>query len=159
MAEVQERRDLKKVPGGDLLHRYANLYVNGRNPMLFKRLDQHLQLAVVSVSTKVLDIPNTVVSDGNAASGYSRFAAAPGGLAIVDEDLTFAQWWTHTDYYEYLRRKRAMCAEVLVPDLVPATYIRGVYVSCDEAMRSCTALGLPLQCRVNRYLYFRGDLA
>lgn len=157
MAEVQERREIKKVPGGLPLHQYANLYLNARNPMLYKRLSQHCQLAIISVSAKALDISNTVVTDGNAASDYSRFAAAPGGLAIVDEELTFARRWDHPDFYEYLRRKRAMCAEVLVPESVPPGLIRGVYVSCDEALESCEALGLPFKYKVNKYLYFRGD--
>jgi hypothetical protein len=35
MQGVQERRDLKQVPGGLKLHQYANLYFHARNPMLY----------------------------------------------------------------------------------------------------------------------------
>ena len=41
MTEVQERRRTKCIPGGGPLHEYANLYFSGRNPMLYKRKDEH----------------------------------------------------------------------------------------------------------------------
>jgi hypothetical protein len=75
----------------------------------------------------------------------------------VDDELTFARFWTHSDPYDYFNHKRAMCAEVLVPDSVPPEYIRGVYVSCEEVKQSCDALGLPLKFKVNAYLFFRGE--
>lgn len=46
MAEAQERRDRKQVPGGLRLHQYANLYFHARNPMLYARLTQASTLCV-----------------------------------------------------------------------------------------------------------------
>ena len=40
MEDVQEKRDLKHVPGGLKLHQYANLYFHARNPMLYKRRNE-----------------------------------------------------------------------------------------------------------------------
>lgn len=37
MEEVQDKRDVKQVPGGLKLHQYANLYFHARNPMMYKR--------------------------------------------------------------------------------------------------------------------------
>ena len=134
MAEIQERRARVVVPGGRPLHDYVNLYVCARNPMLFKRRDQHRKLCVLQISTRVLDLPGVVVTDGNASSEYVRFAAAPAGLEIVDSELTFAEYWTHQDQIEQWRRKRAKCAEVLVPDRVDPELILGAYVSSAEQL-------------------------
>lgn len=160
MTEIQERRDVKTVPGGLKLHRYVNLYFNARNPMMSRRRALHMDLGVVSVSRRVLDLPDVVVCDGNAASDYSRFDDVASGLPRVDQSLTFAEWWTHDDFYEYLNHKRAMCAEVLVPHVVPAEYVRGAYVSGDEALAKAkaeaAAAGISLKFKINRYLYFQG---
>ncbi len=61
------------------MHSYANLYFDARNPMMYCLLDQP-DLIVVRVSSEVLDIPNSVVTDGNAASGVTRFYPSPGLL-------------------------------------------------------------------------------
>jgi hypothetical protein len=84
MPEVQDIRAKKAVPGGWPLHEYASLYLNARNPMLYKRTTAFGSLVVIRVATGVLDLRDVVVTDQNAASGYVRFAAAPGGLAIVN---------------------------------------------------------------------------
>ena len=115
MQELQDRRVSKSVPGGKRLHEYANLYICGRNPMLYKRLDQHEQICVLSVSTDVLDLRGVVVTDRNAGSDYVQFRPAPGGLSIVNQELTFADSWTSADQIDYWRRKAAKCAEILVP--------------------------------------------
>src|SRR5438046_4685693 len=36
MPEIQERRENKRVPGGRMLHEYANMYFDAHNPMLSK---------------------------------------------------------------------------------------------------------------------------
>ncbi len=56
MEEIQERRDLKRVPGGLKLHQYANLYFHARNPMLFKRKDKAGSLCVLRISIEVRHI-------------------------------------------------------------------------------------------------------
>jgi hypothetical protein len=48
-----------------------------------------------------------------------------------------------------------MCAEVLVPYVVPPENIRGVWVSCDEARSACDQLGTGFKSKVNPYLFFR----
>ena len=154
MEEVQDRRVSKSVPGGRRLHEYANLYICGRNPMLYKRLDQREHICVFSISTEVLDLPGVVITDCNAGSEYVRFRGAPGGLSIVDRELTFADYWTSPDQIEYWRRKAAKCAEVLVPDMVGPRFIRGIYVSCEEAKSQVEALGMDLPASINRHLFF-----
>jgi len=69
LEDVQDRRRGKRVPNGDLLHSYANLYFHARNPMMYYLVSNgHDDLIVVRVSPAVLDLPDTVLTDGNCAS-------------------------------------------------------------------------------------------
>jgi len=154
MAEIQDRRKKVVVPNGMPLHEYANLYICGRNPMLYKRKDQHAELCVVRISTEVLDIPGTVVTDGNAASPYVLFAAAPEGLSYVDRDLTFARYWTDPDPIQYWRRKSHKCAEVLVPNKINPSYILGAYVSNNESLKQMNSIAPSFPVEVNKSIFF-----
>lgn len=156
MQEIQDRRDGVRVPGGLPLHQYANLYFNARNPMMYKRKSMHTQLGVVSVSASVLELPDVVVSDGNGSSDYTRFGSAAEGLRNVSSERTFTRDWTHPDTYEYYRRKRAVCAEVLVPGSVRPRFIRGIYVSGSEGESNFGALCIPdLKPERNPDLFFQ----
>lgn len=156
MPEVQDIRATKSVPGGRPLHDYANLYVNARNPMLYKRGSEFGRLAVLQVATGVLDLPDVVISDQNAASGYVRFAAAPGGVHVVNEEYTFADSWKHPDdQIEEWRHKSRMCAEVLVPDSVPPKFITGIYVSSERSAAEVRRTAPELAPRVNHRLFFQ----
>lgn len=155
LQNVQDRRATVTVPNGRMLHEYANLYICPRNPMLLKKSDLHGSICVLQVSADVLDIRNVVVTDGNAASKYVSFRPAPGGLAIVDRDRTFAEWWTHDDQIEQWRHSSQKCAEVLVPDVVPPSYVIGAYVSCDDSRRQLHSLVPDLSVTVNPGLFFQ----
>jgi hypothetical protein len=143
------------VPGGRRLHEYANLYVCARNPMLFKRSAQHLDLCVLRVDSGVLDLPGVVVTDGNASSDYVRFASGPAGLVIIDRERTFAEYWTDPNPFEYYRKKSAKCAEVLVSDHVPPNLVTGAYISCGETLARFAALDIELPTEIDQHLFFR----
>jgi hypothetical protein len=150
---VQDHRAKVIVPNGRPLREYANLYICPRNPMLLKRRDIHDQICVLRVSSDVLDMPNVVVTNSNAGSKYVRFSPAPGGLAIVNRDRTFARWWKHPDdQIEQWRHSAQKCAEVLVPDVVPVRYINGAYASCEESNQALVAVGF------NSPVVITGDL-
>jgi hypothetical protein len=159
MERIQERRRRVVVPGGRPLHEYANLYICARNPMLYKLQAQHAALSVLRVSPAVLDLPGTVVVDGNASSKYVAFRPAPAGLAMVDKELVFAEYWTHPDdpIREY-QHSVAKCAEVLVPDRIGPEFVTGAYVCCTEseaALRAQLALAnRSPQVTVDRHLFF-----
>lgn len=155
MEVIQDRRAAVRVPGGRPLHAYANLYVCARNPMLYKRQAQHATICVLSVSSDVLDLPGTIITDSNASSEYVRFASAPGGLRIVDRDLTFAEYWTDQDTIKQWRKKAAKCAEVLVPDQIAPRFILRIYVSCEQARGQVEALALDLPVCIQQHLFFR----
>jgi hypothetical protein len=156
MPEVQARRAGKRVPSGLPLHDYVNLYINCRNPMLSSRRHEHERICVLAIVPEVIDLPGVVVTDQNAASDWVRFAAAPGGLSIVDKDVTFAEYWTHPeDQRAEWRHKSAMCAEVLVPHRVAPNYILGAYVSGDMARDRIEALRLGIETHANARMFFR----
>jgi len=155
MEEIQNRRKNKIVPGGRPLHDYVNLYFHARNPMLYVLQSRHVDLCILRVSTEVLDLPGVVITDSNASSDYARFSPAPRGLCIVDKEMTFAEYWTHPDPFEAMRRKSAKCAEVLVPDDVESRFIIGAYVSCSEAKATLETTGVDIPATINPHLFFR----
>jgi ssDNA thymidine ADP-ribosyltransferase, DarT len=155
-AEVQARRASKRVWVGRSsrpLHDYANLYVHARNAMLFILLRSRKgDLTVLAIDPEVLDLDGVVVTDRNAASFASLFLPAAEGIAALDESAVFAEWWTGSSEAKQLRM-----AEVLVPDRVPASLIKGAYVpdhAAGERLRSHLS-GRLLAIRVNRWMFFR----
>jgi len=155
---VQERRKNKKIPAGGRLHDYANLYFNPRNAMMYKKKDLHQEICILIIDPKILNATNVIISDMNASSDYARFYS-PKELDKLDGELIFARDWRHSNPIEYWRRKSAVCAEVLVPNFVPSTFIIGVYVSCNESRERVTHLleDSPLrdQVFVNNDLFFQ----
>jgi len=155
MQEIQARRARVAVPGGRPLHEYANLYICARNPMLYRLQGQHRELCVLGIGSDVLDLPGVIIADQNAASSYVRFTASPGGLALVDYNTVFAEYWTHPgDRIAEWRHKSIKCAEVLVPDSVAPTYIMGAYVSCEESRRTLLQLAPDMVVEVDAHLFF-----
>ena len=123
--------------------------------MLFKRRNLHTELCILRVDTDVLDLPEVVITDGNAASDYTRFEQSPKGLARVDKELVFAEYWTDQNHIVDLRKKRAKCAEVLVPNLVDPRFIFGAYVSCNGALLKFRTIEPCLDVSINTHLFFR----
>lgn len=155
MSELQDKRAKVIIPGGLRLHDYVNLYICARNPMMHKRKGQHLELCVLRVNPGVIDLPNVVVSDSNAGSDYVRFAPAPDGLRIVDREATFAEWWTDQDRIQFFRKAAKKCAEVLVPNVLPARYVTGAYVSCEQSLAAFDSLSSGIAAVIDGHLFFR----
>lgn len=160
LENVQDRRASVVVPGGRTLHDYANLYICVHNPMLLKRSEIHEQICVLRISAEVIDLRNAVVTDSNAASKYCRFSQAPAGLAIVNRDRTFADWWNHPgDQIEQWRHSAQKCAEVLVPDFVAARYVAGAYVSCEHSRQHLHRIAPNLPITIDGNLFFQRGAA
>jgi len=152
--DVQDLRRGKRVPNGRLLHEYANTYLDARNPMMYKRLSRRGELAVVRIRSDILDIPGTVIADGNAASTGTRFDPSPMGLAVLDEQRVYAEYWTDSDIWAYYEKKRQRCAEVLVLDLVPPDFLIGCYVCADGVIQACRKAAPSLEVVVNAHVFF-----
>jgi hypothetical protein len=155
MQPVQDRRDQTRVPQGLRLHQYANLYFDARNPMLFKRLGEASFLCVLAVSTNVLKLEGTVITDCNAASGWVRFLH-PMQWKSVDFDDVFAPDWRHPgDSARFYQHKSRKCAEVLVPHRIPPELLMGARV-IDKAAKARFAAQAPdLPVVVDPVLFFQ----
>ena len=155
MQPVQDKRDQKQVPGGLKLHQYANLYLHARNPMLFKRLNEAGDLCVLRVSTQVLALQGTVISDQNAASDYVRFLHPSQWRELPFDDIFAVDWRHPDDTIAYWRHKSRKCAEVLVPHRVESQLLSGAYVIDPAAERRLLDLGFNRPVTIDPVLFFR----
>ena len=154
MDEIQFRRSQKRVPGGKLLHEYANLYFDAHNPMLSKRRDTNSEICILRVNPDVLNLPNVVIADRNASSEYVRFYHFPFGLQFLDEEKIYAKYWTNNDQFEYMERKSKKCAEVLVPDKVNPEYIFAAYVYDKKSKEKLLNTGFAHQIDLKPDIFF-----
>ena len=152
MQEVQTKRDLVQVPNGRMLHQYANLYFDARNPMMYVRKNE--DICVLNVHPSVLDLENVVVSDCNAASNYARFYEASKAFDYLDYDLIYATVWRDEDYYEYCRKKSTKCAEVLVPEFIAPSFITAAAVKTSEDQERMRDAGFPHKIYIVPDLFF-----
>lgn len=157
MMNVQEKRDNICIPNGMPLHLYANTYFNPRNPMMFKRKDMAESLCILAVYSTVLDIKGSVVSDGNAASPYSRFFDPVKGIKQLDFARIYGKSWIKDNLTEQHICKRMECAEVLVPNQIPYEYIRGAIVVNEKAERKLKLLGFQKQIIIDPARFFRKE--
>jgi hypothetical protein len=154
LADVQDRRDKIQV-GEYKLHQYSNLYFCARNPMMYKRRNQSDGLCVLQINRRVLNNPEVVLSDRNAASDYAKFYKSPEGLRHIDFDLVFAEYWTDPDQFEERRKKSIKCAEALIPHCVDARYIDGAYVANKTAEINLKNAGFNKPIAINAHIFFR----
>lgn len=154
MEDVQDIRARKTVPNGLLLHRYANLYLNARNPMMFVLRDDHANLCVLRISKSILKIARVIVTDGNAARRLTVFREPIKGLKKLNSQLLFAKYWTHEDPWEEYQHKGICCAEVLVPNKVRPDFIEGAYVSNRQTAKRLSKTCSHLKIDVNPAIFF-----
>lgn len=153
MQPIQDKRDQKTIPRGIRLHQYANLYFHARNPMLSVRRNE--DICVLRLSTAVLAVPGTVITDQNAASKYVRFLA-PKQWGELNYDDIYARDWRHpNDQIQEWRHKSRKCAEVLVPQKVLPTMLIGAYVVDEASGKRLRQAGFTHHITVNADFFFR----
>lgn len=153
--EVQNRRDGVVIPNGLRLHQYANLYFTYNNPMLYKRKDISDSLCVLAISSKVMDLPEVVITDRNAAASLVHFYDPIEGIYKIDFDIVFEKYWQREDYFEYQNHKAIKCAEILVPNCVPYKYILGAYVVDENAKYNLISQGFDKDIVINPTVFYR----
>jgi O-acetyl-ADP-ribose deacetylase (regulator of RNase III) len=124
--DIVSRRKWITVPDGRSLWSFANLYFQARNPMLYNVIcnKSPSEIAVIGVDKNILDRADIFIATGNAAHSQSEILPAsqkakiiPTIMKEIDKD-----YWTEAD-----GSKRKIMAECLVPELVPAEYVRSIY--------------------------------
>ena len=153
MNEVQSRRDKVNVPNGMPLHQYANLYIDARNPMMYKRQDE--DICVLKISPRVLDLENVVISDRNASSDYASFHEPTKILDKLDYDMIYAKSWVDANYYLMLKKKSVKCAEVLIPEKILPQYIIGTAVKNQEDKERLEEMGFNKKIYIEKELFFK----
>lgn len=123
--------------------------------MMYKRKDDHAELCILRIKPSVIDLKGVIIADGNAASDYTGFWGSPEGLARVDRDIVFADYWTDSDPIQEWRKKRVKCAEILIPDWLDPCYIEGAYVSSEEGKKALEKIASGLEIVVSPRLFFR----
>lgn len=153
---VQDKRDCKYVLNRRTLHDYANLYFDARNPMLFNLVSNKNinELCVLCVDKMVLDIPETVVTDRNAAAFLAVFEKPENAFDRLNYDLIFARYWNDGDELSTYHKKQIKCAEVLVYNRIDPQYIKGVLVPNENAKQLALSLELNLNVKVDNDLFF-----
>jgi hypothetical protein len=155
--DVQRRRADRRIPGGQRIHEYVNLYFNARNAMLFKIIRNYAirdrvapeTLAILRVSPDVLDLPGTVVTDINAAADIEpRWHTVDEGLPLLNREEIYAQYW------DGRRHMQRMMAEVLVPRAVEPGSVTGAYVVSDEVAEVVSRVAPTLATEVKPYMFF-----
>ncbi|MGH8900659.1 MAG: DarT ssDNA thymidine ADP-ribosyltransferase family protein [Egibacteraceae bacterium] len=159
--DVQQQRDTHPIWTGTTrrsLLSYANLYIHARNAMLYKLLDSEEELTVLAVDSRVLDLPDAMVTDRNAAAYTRKALPAHEGLAALEPAAVLAMSWKRPDASAEREARQRRMAEVLVPDLVPALLIRHAYVPDQQAAARLRARldDRELDVRLNECLFFRG---
>jgi hypothetical protein len=123
--------------------------------MLFKRLNEASDLCVLRVSTDVLKLKGTVITDQNAASEYVRFLDPKQWSFLAFDDI-YADDWRHPgDQVAYWKHKARMCAEVLVPACVEADLLLGAHVVDDAALAKLRAMRFGGPVVISPSMFFR----
>ncbi|MBI4648007.1 MAG: DUF4433 domain-containing protein [Bacteroidia bacterium] len=130
-SQIVLSRQNRHTPDTKSLWEYANLYLQARNPMLYRVLCEKdaSEIAVIGIDRSVMTIPCSFFSAGNAASNLSAI------IPIRDSGNAFKevknsidrQWWKEED-----GSKRKIMAECLIPNQIPPDYLRTIYVSDDS---------------------------
>lgn len=157
MEVVQNRRDGISIPHGLSLHDYASAYFDPRNPMMYRIQQEAENLCVLAISSEVLDFEGTIITDGNAASDYTRFFTPSDGIDRLDFVIIYDEWWNSNDPWDKAMRKRMKCAEILVPNVIPYECIVGACVVSETAKQYLIDQGFDKEVRIAPKVFFRKE--
>ena len=154
MQEIQERRETISIPNGMALHKYANVYFDPKNPMLYKRKSENDNICILKFDCSILDFDGVIVSDRNASSTYASFYPPEVGLNEINFKLVFASNWQDENPFEYYKKKSIKCAEVLIPYSIPFDFIICAAVHNESTKQKLEATGFKKKIFVNPQFFF-----
>ena len=146
-ASVQHWRQRPEPVFGRPIHDYVPLYLNPRNPMLYRLHGLSPELVMLAVEID-RDCPAPrVFADGNAACRDTRFGDRLEAVGPAQEALCASSWSWIPD------GKRLRCAEMLVPDRISLAMIDGIYCM-NDSVRAFAQRILGRAVQIDRSLYF-----
>jgi hypothetical protein len=121
------------------IHDFVPLYFTPRNPMLYSRKHVQNELVILCVDRTILK-DNVVFSDGNAASGTTKFYTRLEDLTKINWKVVRANYWNGFE-----DGKRIRCSEVLKRDAIGVNsilkivcfdqksldYVKNINSNCD----------------------------
>lgn len=146
-AGVQKRRDRQEPANHRMLHEYAPLYINPKNPMLSARRSLQHEIVLLKISPTVLQDGQHVFTDGNAACHRTLFSSNS-NVVETSIDVLNAKTW-----FDYIDGKRRRCAELLVYPKVQPVHILSAICS-NNALADEVAMGTNLQIEVIPSMFF-----
>jgi len=133
-ADIVANRNLRRTPDGRTLWKFANVFFQPRNPMLYRVLIEKSveDIVVIGVRPTVLNNSALYITTGNAASQLSDILPASQGLKQIYKikKATDKEWWTVED-----SSKREIMAECLLPDEILPDYIQEIFVANVETQQ------------------------
>ncbi|WP_415035156.1 DUF4433 domain-containing protein [Azonexus sp.] len=119
--EVQRHRSLLETEYYRPIHDYAPLYINPRNPMLYRQRELQRHIVILKISSGILSDNQHVFCDGNAASRDTKFSVTPEIIYSALDALNAGYWNNVPD------GKRRRCAEVLIyPHVSPVHIVAAI---------------------------------
>lgn len=144
---AQRYRSLPETEYYRPIHDYVPLYINPRNPMLYRRRELQQRIVILKISPSVLCESQHVFCDGNAACHNTRFSEDPEIVSSALDALRADYWNTVPDG----RRRR--CAEVLICPRVSPVHI--VAALCNNrALADEIARVTKMQVEVSPSIFF-----
>ncbi len=151
MDSVQKIRAEKDIPAEAMgqarkIHDCTNLYFNAKNPMLAVRQKEKDTICVLRLKPELMNLPQAVISDRNAAVKDAKFYTAAVGVDKLAMKTLFAEFWTSKYYNTPEQNKingQLRCAELLLPHKIHPSYIGGMYVA-SEAVKQAVLGKFPL---------------
>ena len=158
-ASIVSSRQHRKTPDGKSLWEYANIYLQARNPMLYRVLCEKnaSDIVVFGIDRTIMTTPCSFFSAGNAASMLSEIVPireSGKAFKVVKNDIE-SQWWKDED-----GSKRKIMAECLIPNLIPPDHIRTIYVSNNTNADKVKAIttGLKIDVIPEPKLFFENSI-
>ena len=112
------------------------------------------ELCVLCIDKKVLDLPETVVTDRNAAAELAVFISPDKAISQLDFQMIFAKYWNDEDVSRKVDKKQVKCAEVLVLDKVPVEYIISIKIGSRKAKEKVEELNFGVPVVLDEELFF-----
>ena len=130
-SNIVSRRRHKHTSDGKSLWDYANLFLQPRNPMLFRVIDEKgaQNLVVFRVENTVFQKQGIFIADGIAANYQTKFYRLSEALEMFQtyQEIIRSDSWISWNHDPDLRRK--LMAECLVPNRVDPKHIRQFIVA------------------------------
>jgi len=107
---------------------YVPLYLNPRNPMLYRKKELQSELCILEIDIDCVLTKDFLITDGNSGSNSTQFFKDALSASIPWSVLRADFWGDFDD------GKRKRCAEVLIPDHVDSSYITKIHCGSDDTL-------------------------